>query len=1364
MKQGVHIVILLVMAITAAASDCRAQYPTGRVMQLNSSNGLSNDYVKSIAQDSLGSIWIATEGGLNRFDGHTFQVYTTDNSGLTSNELNSVYYDHPIKTVWISTQRDGLCFYDYELDSIYPYTVMDGLVTNDIPHISKAHDGGIWVTHYHFGAQHWSRYENESKTRFTYNNVSDKDTGEPLPHPSWVTVDDMEGHLYMGHVNDGMSIIDMSTNSCRTFRHDPDDPNSLPGDEVFTICIDNNGIVWIGTDGGVASYNPSNETFSRIVHRPNDPNSLIPGIIMDIKQMKNGDIWFASSQGGVSILSLKTHAFVKPEEFKFQNLVSSDIPNGINGSNFRTILQDSYGNIWLGSYRNGIDFISSAPRLFSRVEYHDHYSSNFRHKAAWSLAIDNQGRLWIGGENEIACRQHDGKIKTIPLYNAEMHPHTLVRSLYFDSDGHLWIGTDESGAMVYNPTDGRFTPLRGIPRDIRAIYEDPEGRIYIGTIDGLFSATKRFKTAYEPVISSQLEDRSIQEIYRDKSGRLWIGTFGKGLSIFDRNDSLIAQLRIEEGFPSNAVNSMMTDSKDRVWVATRKGAAVFENPDSIRSFRIINPCAENSSLQVRSIEEDADGHIWLSTDKNLVKLDDSLQPVTTYDYYGDLHLNSFLDHSSVTDTNGMMYFGSLNGLFEFDPRRLSNPRQQPPPVITHFYVLESHDSVIDGKQEYRIDNGKVELPYDKNNISISVSTPDYSFNGEVEYSYYMEGIDNVWHTVGNDQCVVFRNLRPGKYVFRVRSRMFGNEWSEETASMQIAIAPPLWLTWWAKVLYGLSAIALIALIARNYKRRLKLKQTLEIERQNSQNRQLLNEERLRFYTNITHELRTPLTLILGPLEDLLSDKDLSSRHTAKIQLIHDSSTRLLNLINGILEFRKTETQNRKLSVEKANLSNLVREIGFRYKELNRNPNVRYAIDIDSDDTEIYFDPDMVTIILDNLLSNANKYTSEGCITLGMRTVEENGVKYTDLTVSDTGHGISHEALTHIFERYYQAKSPYQASGSGIGLALVKSLAELHHATLSVSSEVDKGTSFTLRLLTDNTYPDALHGRRSEMKKNTVETDAPKTVEAEPDDKPILLVVEDDADIRQYVANSLSDEFTVLTAGDGNEGLKLTLEKIPDIVVSDIMMPIMDGISLCRAIREEISTSHVPIVLLTARDSINDKEEGYKAGADSYLTKPFSAKLLRSRLHNLLDKRRRLADAMMSNSPRYDTEHTESTEPPVSINPLDTKFIDKITGIIEANLELEKMDIAFIAGEMAMSHSTLYRKVKAVTGMSVNEFIRKVKLRKAASMLLSGSHTVSEISYMTGFSSVAYFRQCFKAEFGSAPSEYSKNNPSADKQQ
>ena len=329
---------------------------------------------------------------------------------------------------------------------------------------------------------------------------------------------------------------------------------------------------------------------------------------------------------------------------------------------------------------------------------------------------------------------------------------------------------------------------------------------------------------------------------------------------------------------------------------------------------------------------------------------------------------------------------------------------------------------------------------------------------------------------------------------------------------------------------------------------------------------------------------------------------------------------------------------------------------------------------------------------------------------------------------------------------------------------MKSLAELHHATLSVSSEVDKGTSFTLRLLTDNTYPDALHGRRSEMKKNTVENDAPKTTETEPDDKPILLVVEDDADIRQYVANSLSDEFTVLTAGDGNEGLKLTLEKIPDIVVSDIMMPIMDGISLCRAIREEISTSHVPIVLLTARDSINDKEEGYKAGADSYLTKPFSAKLLRSRLHNLLDKRRRLADAMMSNAPRYDTEHTESTEPPVSINPLDTKFIDKITGIIEANLELEKMDIAFIAGEMAMSHSTLYRKVKAVTGMSVNEFIRKVKLRKAASMLLSGSHTVSEISYMTGFSSVAYFRQCFKAEFGSAPSEYSKNNPSADKQQ
>lgn len=1354
MRHSRHIAFIVLWTMICMALQSGAQQPLGRIMHLNSTDGLSNDYVKSMAHDPYGCIWIATEGGLNRFDGHSFQIYTRENSGLSSNELNCVLYDPSEDVTWIATQRDGLCYYDYASDSIYHVSTYHGLVTNDITYLSKAADGGIWVTHYYLGIQHFSLSADEKKERYTYNYV----TGDMMPHTNWTAVDDQRGNIYVGHAQGGgMSIINIDTKECRNFRSEPGNPNSLPGNEVFAICIDRNGIVWAGTDNGAVYYNPATDTFTRILHRPDDKESLLPGMIMDIKQMANGDIWFASSQGGVSILSMQTHTFVKPENFKFHNITSSETGQSINGTSIRSLLQDSYGNIWLGSYRNGIDFISTAPLLFNMVDYRPPHAGSQKYRTVWCVTPGDNGHLWMGGEGEIALRYPDGSIEIIPLPNAKLHPHSYVSSLLFDKSHRLWIGTNEAGAMIYDPATQKTSQLKDLPRAIRAIAESPDGRILIGTSDGLYTSTDGMHAELHRPITSQLEDKEINGIVHDKSGKLWIGTFGKGVWVFDRSDSLICRLNVDDGFPSNAVNSMMADSKNRIWAATRNNAVVFEDTERPSAFRIIDLTEGNYTPQTRAIEEDRNGNIWISTDKSIVRLNDDLSPSTSYSHYGAFRLNSFLDNSSAMDSDGTLYFGSLNGLFEFKPGMFQNPRTPPTPKISHVYILESQGPVIDEEREYRIENGRITLPYDKNSFAVTISTPDYSFNGEVEYSYYMNGIDNAWHNVGDDQRIVFRNLSPDRYVLKVRSKMLGSEWGDNATSLIVTINPPIWLTWWAKTAYIIVIIALLGFLIHGYTRRLKLKQSLEIERQNSRNKQLLNEERLRFYTNITHELRTPLTLILGPLEDLLCDKHLSSRHTAKIQVIHDSSMRLLNLINGILEFRKTETQNRRLTVKKANLSNLVREIGFRYKELNRNPDVDYVIDIDSDDTVIYFDADMVTTILDNLMSNASKYTSEGTITLSLKSTDENGVKYTDLTVADTGHGISHEELSHIFERYYQAKSPYQASGSGIGLALVKSLAELHNATLSVKSEVEKGTTFTLRLLTDNTYPDALHGESSPSGQEP-DRNCDEKPEEEAEDKPILLVVEDDKDIQQYIANSLSDEFTVLCASNGREGLAMTLDKIPDIVVSDIMMPVMDGIGMCRAIRAEITTSHVPVVLLTARDSIADKEEGYKAGADSYLTKPFSARLLRSRLHNLLDNRRRMARRVMD---RSDDEtpgqgQADNHEVP-AFNPLDTKFINKMTSIIEQNSEMYKMDIAFIAGEMAMSHSTLYRKVKALTGMSVNEFIRKVKLRKAAHALQEGSHTVSEISFMTGFSSVAYFRQCFKAEFGVSPSEYSKNS-------
>ncbi|BDW75528.1 hypothetical protein BFINE_13230 [Bacteroides finegoldii DSM 17565] len=534
-----------------------------------------------------------------------------------------------------------------------------------------------------------------------------------------------------------------------------------------------------------------------------------------------------------------------------------------------------------------------------------------------------------------------------------------------------------------------------------------------------------------------------------------------------------------------------------------------------------------------------------------------------------------------------------------------------------------------------------------------------------------------------------------------------------------------------------------------------------LEKKNHEQEQELNQERLRFYTNITHELRTPLTLILGPLEDMQKDTSLPVKQAQKLSVIHQSALRLLNLINQILEFRKTETQNKRLCVCKGNIAPLIYEIGLKYKELNQKTKIDFRIQIEKEEMLLFFDKEIVTIVLDNLISNAIKYTEQGCITLSLYQTVRNEVAYTEIKVSDTGYGISAEALPHIFDRYYQESGKHQASGTGIGLALVKNLVELHEGEIRAESVQNEGSTFCISLLTDNIYPNALHTDSTEpaAKEDTAQaTTSENTSEPTVDNgKPILLIVEDNEEIQKYIAESFSDSFAVITADNGEEGKQQALSHIPDIIVSDIMMPIMDGITLCRQLKEDVRTSHIPIILLTAKDSLQDKEEGYEVGADSYLTKPFSASLLRSRINNLLESRKKLitqfqAQPVSGNQTDLNEKRIIIAE---ALSKLDNEFIEKITLLIEENLSSEKIDITYLSDKMCMSGSTLYRKMKALTGLSTNEYIRKVKMQNAERLLLEGKFNISEIAYKVGMNSTGYFRQCFKEEFGVSPSDYLK---------
>lgn len=1330
---------------------CNVRVQSQALKHFGVEDGLSNNYIVDIIQDGQGFIWTATESGLNRFDGKNFTVYTKNNSSIVSNELNTLLYDEEQNSIWIGSQRDGISIFDCNSQSFTNYTTMEGLITNDVTHLSHAAEGGIWITHYHLGIEYYDK-STRQLTRFLSSEI------EGLRLLNWCSFDDGRGNLYVGHAFDGISIIDIKNKTARNIRHEPGNPKSLPGNTVRVIYMDHLGNIWVGTNNGLALFNPQTEEFIIFRHDPSNPHSLGENYIYDIREMKDGSLWISTDMAGISILDLSSITLLDPKMVTFRNISITKNHYGLSSSNVRVLFQDSFDNIWIGHYSRGIDFIGNKPPVFQTLLYSMDKYRDTNEKQIWDICIDKNQQLWVGAENEIILLQNNEIRRTINIhpYLSKASSNVYINKIKNDSNGILWLGTTMGDIFRFNPENYQIKTTSFGKRGEYAheFYEDSDGKIWIGAENGLYSY-RNGNIEKESRIDDQLEDKTIYSILRDREGKLWIGTFGKGIFIFDDNDNLIANIVRDKGFISNAINHLYMDSKGGIWVATRNGLAYFKNTADTDQYEVYDEKQGLENSYIRAIQQDNQGNIWISTNAGISLWNG--ENFNNYNHQDGTPIGDFTNGAASLREDGILFFGSLNGVCYFNPEELTKEKRKVVPVqIIECLALNKQIENYSREILVPTTQHRIELAYDKNSFRISFSSPDYSQNQQVEYAYMMEGLDNTWYNTQDENQVAFRNIAPGEYTFKVKSRLKNQEWDEvNIASLDFIIHPPLWLTWYAKLLYVIIACIIIFFSLRSYKKSVDLKTSLELEKKNSQNKQELNDERLRFYTNITHELRTPLTLILGPLEDLVQDSGLAPVHSKKIGIIHASAIRLLNLINQILEFRKTETQNRKLSVSKGNLANLVAETGLRYKELSRNDKVIIHVDIGEKNTILYFDADVITTILNNLLSNAIKYTAEGEIRLSLRSVKEKDNHYTEIVVSDTGYGIEADALSHIFERYYQAKGRHQSSGTGIGLALVKSLADLHEGTLHVESTVGKGTLFRLRLLTGNTYPSAIHTEEKSAT-DTIEEEQDIQKEDNTDSRPVILIVEDDDDIRGYIVSSLENDYHVLSATNGKEGLELARKHIPNIIVSDIMMPEMDGMELCHTIKEDMRTSHISVILLTARDSLSDQEKGYDSGADSYLTKPFSARLLRSRIDNLLESRRKLAEQISTFAKGTVRHENNLAEEPLKISKLDEEFLHKLTEIVENNIEMEDLDIAFIKEKMNMSYSTFYRKVKGLTGISPNEFIRKIRLKNSLRLLLAGSYQVSEVAYMSGFNDVVYFRKCFKDEYGMAPSEYAKS--------
>lgn len=951
--------------------------------------------------------------------------------------------------------------------------------------------------------------------------------------------------------------------------------------------------------------------------------------------------------------------------------------------------------------------ISSQPYTIKKLGLEKGLSNNYIN----DIVEDKKGYLWFATEEGLnklegnhftSFYKKSGKVLNLT-------GNELNCLLDDPTEPILWIGTQRSGLNAFNYQTNqqiiyqhdKKNPNSICTNDITGIYPTSDGNLWITTywqgIDYLDKKTGKF-THYNQTTIPELPSNTVWTLLDDNKGNLYIGHHAEnGMSILSLKTKKVKNFTHDPNnkktLPHNNVQCIFKDNTGNIWAGTGRGLALF-NPNT-EEFIWLGEKNPSLSHLVYDIQQFNENQLWVATE--------------------------------------------LGGIAIIDLSK------------TLFNTAEEIHVIQAGNNEHNL-----------NNFNISFSIQDYSLNERVEYAYMLKGLENSWYTVKDPNNVTFRNLPPGKYEFMIKTRIRNQEWSDEISSIEIIIAPPLWLSWWAKLLYVISGVGLLFTGLWAYKRKLNLEYLYESEKKSHEQEQELNDERLRFYTNITHELRTPLTLILGPLEDLVKSNTLSSKDHHRISVIHQSAVRLLNLINQILDFRKTETQNKRLCVTKGNLTSAVYETGLKYKELNNKPEIQILIEVEEENMVLFFDKEVITMILDNLISNALKYTEKGYIRIRAEWVTENGIRYAQLSVEDTGYGIGQDALAHIFERYYQESGEHQASGTGIGLALVKNLVKLHEGDIQVKSLPEIGTTFYLRLPAGNTYPQALHGEDIHTDKQDGKEEEPiekqEVADKDKNARPIILVVEDNADIRDYIADSFTDLYEIKTAANGKEGLQIATDCIPDIIVSDIMMPVMNGVVMCQKLKADIRTSHIPVILLTAKDSITDKEEGYQAGADSYLTKPFSAGLLQSRISNLLTQRRLLSErfAIRPDKPKKQSMEEKRAIITESMNKLDKEFLDKITNTITEGLAAaENIDITVLSNVMCMSSSTLYRKVKALTGMSTNEYIRKIKMQLAEKYLLEGKYSISEIAFKVGINSNVYFRQCFKEEFGMSASDYLK---------
>lgn len=1348
--------LLLITPIRALSSLLEFNFK-----HISTSNGLPSNEVQKVFQDREGFIWFATRYGFCKYDGYQVTTFKSDlntPSILTNNNIVCIT-DDANRNIWLGT-FEGLNVYNKESGEIkkcnYP-----GINNNQVLCLLVTTDNTLWV-----GNQTGLfRYDRDADKMILYSGAI---TNHMMPETTITYLfEDSDGDIWIGTRSEGLLRYD--TRNDIFYRYAIENLKN-----THIIFEDSDKHIWvIGWDEGLFLLkNPKDMehvSWINYRHTPYDDYSLQDNMAYDMYEDLNTKTLWVGTRSGLSIISLE-----KPE--KFINYKTIKRPYNIPFDEANSIIRDKSGNMWIGTIGNGVYIVDTKKPEFNLYQF-KLQDESITTTSIRSIYVDDDEYIWFGiGTYGIA--RYDRKTNrytyftNIPEFSKIQSMPTVYTILKRKQSNEFWFGTYDGGLFVYqkgelvrhyNQANTDFI----IHSCITALYEDSKGNCWIGTREGI-SVKRADGTGHLfnkiNIDGKDLSTSYIRKITEDKDNKIWIATNNHGIisisgELSDPDNITYARYSYDnDKIKAYSVQTLLLDSKGRLWAGT-EGYGLFLYNKELNRFESKNAAYNLPCDMIGSIEEDSDGCLWLGTNIGLMRLNISTDAekatIHIYTATDGLQNDFFIPRSSFVK-NGEMFFGGYNGFNSFFPDSMEISTVESPLFITDIKIFNTSLSAFDKKTKAGISakeasyTDKITLSHKQNNFSIEFASLTYKNPELNKYAYKLEGFDTDWlyTDANNHHFAYYNNLKSGKYTFRLHATNENGIWGSQTREIGVIILPPPWATWWAYLGYVILILIFSFLIYRNIKNRIVLKNSLQLQKMEQSKVEELNHSKLQFFTNVTHELLTPLSIISASVEELQMN-DAGNKELYHVMT--NNVNRLIRLLQQILEFRKAESGNLKLKVSKADLAQFVRNSIESFRPLIKKKELHLSLICNQESIFAYFDFDKMDKILYNLLSNAAKYNEKGG-TIMVELEYDTDSKSAIIKVNDNGKGLSPEAINNLFKRFYEGDyRKFNTIGTGIGLSLTRDLVELHKGKITVSSVIDQGTTFTVTIPVDRDayqdkeiddiqimLPEAKNIIFKEEKENAGIIQKKKQYS--------LLIIEDNEDIAQLLERLLNEVYNVKIAGNGKEGLELLKHENVDLIISDIMMPEIDGIEFCRIIKNDLNSCHIPILLLTAKNLEEDRVVAYNSGADAYISKPFSLSVLHARINNLLKAKER-------NTQDFKKQFVfEANE--LNYTSMDESFLQKAIDLITENLDNAGFDQQTFIEVMGTSKSTLHRKIKSLTGLNTSSFIRNIRLKAACRLMESKRNIrISELAYAVGFNDPKYFSVCFKKEFGMQPSEY-----------